>query len=119
MARRSLFSFLAAALLSAYTASALQVTPNSPCASFCIDSNDLDFSDPNSSNTKGSDITCSDAKYMTESVGQKYQRCMSCLQSSTFAQGKETDQQWFLCKWAGAEPDLERKLGANKAKKTT
>jgi hypothetical protein len=82
----------------------LQVTPNSPCTSFCIDDNGLDFSDPNSSNTKGSDITCADGQYNNKPAGQKFQRCMSCLQSSTFAQGKETDQQWFLCKSSASRP---------------
>ena len=61
----------------------LQVTPNSPCSSFCIDSNDLDFSDPNSSNTENDDITCYDSKYTTSSAGQKFERCISCLQDST------------------------------------
>ncbi|ORY71506.1 uncharacterized protein BCR38DRAFT_329370 [Pseudomassariella vexata] len=75
---------------------ALQVTPNSPCASFCLDSNDLDFSDPKSSNTENKDITCYDDEYKTSPAGQKFQRCMSCLQDSTFAQGSENDQSWFL-----------------------
>ncbi|OTA67282.1 hypothetical protein K449DRAFT_390004 [Hypoxylon sp. EC38] len=77
-------------------AASLQVTPNSPCASFCVDSADLDFSDPNSSTTKNSDITCTDSEYVTSPAGQKFQRCMSCLQDSTFAQGSESDQLWFL-----------------------
>ncbi|KAK1718829.1 LPXTG-domain-containing protein [Colletotrichum acutatum] len=76
--------------------SALQVTPNSPCASFCLDSNGLDASDPNSSNTKGKDITCVDDDYKTGAAGQKYQQCLSCLQDSTFVQGSENDQDWFL-----------------------
>ncbi|KAI1640552.1 hypothetical protein F4809DRAFT_395433 [Biscogniauxia mediterranea] len=75
---------------------ALQVTPNSPCASFCVDSNDLDFSDPNSSTTESDDITCYDSDYSTSSAGQKFQRCISCLQDSTFSQGSESDQLWFL-----------------------
>jgi hypothetical protein len=77
---------------------ALQVTPNSPCAAVCVDSNDLDFSDPNSSNTKNGDITCYDKDYATSSVGEKFDRCMSCLQDSSFSQGTENDQAWFLCK---------------------
>ncbi|OLN85013.1 hypothetical protein CCHL11_03930 [Colletotrichum chlorophyti] len=76
--------------------SALQATPDSPCASFCIDSGDLDHSDPNSSNTKGKDITCIDGKYQTEPAGQKFQQCLSCLQESAFAKGEENDQDWFL-----------------------
>ncbi|KAI0130047.1 hypothetical protein BJ170DRAFT_298301 [Xylariales sp. AK1849] len=75
---------------------ALQVTPNSPCASFCIDSNDLDFSDPKSSTTGNKDITCYDNDYTSSSAGQKFHRCMSCLQDSSFSQGQENDQAWFL-----------------------
>ncbi|KAI1856096.1 hypothetical protein JX265_011811 [Neoarthrinium moseri] len=75
---------------------ALQVTPNSPCSSFCVDSNDLDFSDPNSSNTGNKDITCYDKEFASSSAGQKFHRCMSCLQDSTFSQGQQSDQAWFL-----------------------
>ncbi|KAK7959521.1 uncharacterized protein PG986_004375 [Apiospora aurea] len=74
----------------------LQVTPNSPCASFCVDSNDLDYSDPNSSNTLSKDVSCHDKDYASTAAGQKFRRCLSCLQDSTFAQGSETDQGWFL-----------------------
>ncbi|KAI1458490.1 hypothetical protein F4805DRAFT_140907 [Annulohypoxylon moriforme] len=77
-------------------AASLQVTPNSPCASLCIDSTGLDLSDPNSSTTNNSDITCYDSEYSNSPAGQKYQRCMSCLQGSAFAQGSESDQLWFL-----------------------
>ncbi|OHW91731.1 hypothetical protein CSPAE12_09713 [Colletotrichum incanum] len=94
MAARSAL-FLLTAVVPAYV-SALQVTPNSLCASFCLDSIGLDVSDPNSSNTKGKDITCADGKYQTEAAGQKFQQCMSCLQDSQFVQGGENDQDWFL-----------------------
>lgn len=80
------------------SAVALQVTPNSPCSSFCIDSKDLDFSDPNSSTTTNDDITCYDKEFSSTLAGQKFQRCMSCLQDSSFSQGTESDQSWFLCK---------------------
>ncbi|KAI1429601.1 hypothetical protein F5Y12DRAFT_413091 [Xylaria sp. FL1777] len=75
---------------------ALQVTPNSPCASFCIDSAGDDVSDPNSSTTTNKDITCYNSKYTSSPAGQKFQRCISCLQDSAFSQGEETDQLWFL-----------------------
>ncbi|KAK2024996.1 LPXTG-domain-containing protein [Colletotrichum zoysiae] len=94
MAARSAL-FLLTTIVPAYV-SALQVTPNSPCASFCLDSNGLDISDPNSSNTKGKDITCTDGEYQTRAAGQKFQQCMSCLQDSPFVQGSENDQDWFL-----------------------
>ncbi|KAI0119268.1 hypothetical protein F4814DRAFT_411385 [Daldinia grandis] len=74
----------------------LQVTPNSPCASLCVDSIGLDFSDPNSSNTGNSDISCYDTEYSSSPSGKKFQTCMSCLQDSSFAQGSESDQLWFL-----------------------
>ncbi|ETS79778.1 hypothetical protein PFICI_09631 [Pestalotiopsis fici W106-1] len=77
-------------------ASSLQVTPNSPCSSLCIDSNDLDISDPNSSNTANGDITCYDKDFNATATGRKFQSCMTCLQDSTFSQGQETDQAWFL-----------------------
>lgn len=76
--------------------SALQVTPNSPCSSVCRDSSDLDASDPNSSHTRNSDITCQDAAY-SSAAGSKFKSCMTCLQTSTFSQGSESDTMWFLC----------------------
>ncbi|KAI8947045.1 hypothetical protein F4801DRAFT_29722 [Xylaria longipes] len=75
---------------------ALQITPNSPCASFCVDSEGDDISDPNSSTTTNKDVTCYNSKYATSPAGQKFQRCISCLQDSTFSQGSESDQLWFL-----------------------
>ncbi|KAI0422019.1 hypothetical protein F5X98DRAFT_370085 [Xylaria grammica] len=75
---------------------ALQVTPNSPCASFCLDSEDGDVSDPSSSTTTNKDITCYDSDYTSSLAGRKFQRCISCLQDSTFSQGSESDQLWFL-----------------------
>ncbi|KAI8958633.1 hypothetical protein F5Y11DRAFT_351306 [Daldinia sp. FL1419] len=82
-------------LFAQYTSS-LQVTPNSPCASVCVDSTGLDFSDPNSSSTGNPDISCYDTEYSTTSTGKKFQKCMSCLQDSTFSQGDESDQLWLL-----------------------
>ncbi|KAI1171942.1 hypothetical protein F4777DRAFT_590873 [Nemania sp. FL0916] len=73
---------------------ALLVTPNSPCASFCLDSSD-NISNPNSYTTTNKEITCRNSDY-TSQVGQKFEQCMSCLQDSTFSQGDETDQLWFL-----------------------
>ena len=77
---------------------ALQVTPNSPCSALCIDNSSLDVSDPNSSNTNTSDIVCPDSDYDTTDAGRKFKSCLSCLQNSTFAQGPENDQAWFICK---------------------
>lgn len=77
-------------------APALQVTPNSPCAAVCLDSPDLDVSDPNSSNTRNSDISCHDDDY-SRPVGTKFRECLTCLQHSGFSQGSESDSTWFLC----------------------
>jgi hypothetical protein len=95
---------LAAVFLGRY-GEALQVTPNSPCASVCVDSTTLDLSDPNSSNTVNSDISCYDKDYTTTPAGEKFYRCMSCLEDSSFAQGTESDQGWFLCKSLVAESE--------------
>lgn len=73
--------------------SALQVTPNSPCSQFC-----LDRSDPNSYETRGDEIVCDDDDFKRKAAGQKFQRCLACLQDSAFKQGDESDQDWFLCK---------------------
>ncbi|KAH6854303.1 hypothetical protein B0I37DRAFT_26105 [Chaetomium sp. MPI-CAGE-AT-0009] len=94
MAKLALYTLLA--LFSASRlSSALQVTPNSPCSSVCQDSPDLDASDPNSSTTQNSDITCEDAAY-SGPAGTKFKSCMKCLQTSTFSQGSESDTMWFL-----------------------
>jgi hypothetical protein len=84
-------------LLLSLSIAALQVTPNSPCASLCVDSSELDLSDPRSSNTKNSDIVCEDRLYSTKQTGQKWKSCITCLQNSTYSQGAETDQAWFIC----------------------
>ncbi|KAK1760632.1 hypothetical protein QBC47DRAFT_10891 [Echria macrotheca] len=76
--------------------SALQVTPNSPCASVCIDQPNFDVSAPASSNTRNTDIVCTDAALSSTPQGQKWKDCMTCLQHSTFSQGPENDQMWFL-----------------------
>ena len=75
----------------------LQVTPNSPCAAACIDSSGADVSDPSASNTYNSDIVCED-RLFGSNTGSKWKSCMSCLQNSTFVNGGENDQSWFLCK---------------------
>ena len=90
------------ALLSlTHLASSLQVTPNSPCASICQDRPEFDISAPASSNTKNSDIFCEDAAHHG-AAGSKWRDCMTCLQNSTFYQGAESDQMWFLCRLSSA-----------------
>ena len=92
----SFAAFLVACILLG-ASEALQVTPNSQCAAICIDAADQDVSDPNVSNTKGSDIVCRDENY-SNPVGQKFQKCVTCLQNSADASATESDLQWFLCK---------------------
>lgn len=89
---------LLAVCLAASTTFALQVTPNSQCASVCLDDADKDKSDPKSSNTVGSDIICRDPNYATP-VGQKYKKCIECLQNSADKSQSESDLQWFLCRF--------------------
>ncbi|KAG7127752.1 hypothetical protein HYQ45_012394 [Verticillium longisporum] len=76
--------------------SALQVTPNSPCAEFCLDSEDLDRSDPESSSPQAQQITCDDSDYQSGAKGRKFQQCLTCLQESPFETASESDQLWFL-----------------------
>ncbi|ROW06119.1 hypothetical protein VMCG_04649 [Cytospora schulzeri] len=95
MAGRSIHRLLFAAILP-FVVLAIQVAPNSPCSSVCVDSTTLDLSDPNSSNTVASGIVCEDADFTSTSDGKKWDQCMTCLQSSTFVQGGESDQYWFL-----------------------
>ncbi|KAK1833258.1 hypothetical protein QBC39DRAFT_48582 [Podospora conica] len=85
----------AALLLISRTASALQVTPNSPCAAVCQDQSQFDVSAPKSSNTKNSDINCKDV-YHNGPAESKWKTCMTCLQTSTFSQGSENDMMWFM-----------------------
>lgn len=94
-----LFIILARILSTLSVTIALQVTPNSPCASHCMDTIDLDRSDPRSSSTLGNDIVCQNADYISTSQGKKFQECMECLQLSDYSQGSENDQMWFLCKF--------------------
>jgi hypothetical protein len=76
--------------------SALQVTPNSPCSAQCIDNSNENPSDPNSSNTYGTDITCNNANYSSTAAGQKFESCLNCLQNSAYSSSTESDQAWFL-----------------------
>jgi hypothetical protein len=96
MANLAMAFWLLAAMLPCLTL-ALQVTPGSPCADFCIDEKTLDQSDPKSSNTDGDDIVCNDFEFSSDNAGKKFQRCMTCLQGSDFVKGSESDLDWFLC----------------------
>lgn len=79
-----------ALLLFAFAAisSALQVTPNSPCLKTCLN-------DAGVSSISGSDIFCNDKDY-SKPLGQKFQNCVECLQTSSFGTDSENDQGWLL-----------------------
>ena len=101
---RSIFAFCFVAVVLTPTW-ALQVTPNSPCASVCMDDPTQDPSDPNLSNTSGSDIVCLDGDYTNTTVGQKFETCLNCLQNSTASSSGENDQAWFLCEFGARRTD--------------
>ncbi|KAG4437241.1 hypothetical protein IFR05_007257 [Cadophora sp. M221] len=94
MATSTVASILVACMLTPTWA--LQVSPNSACASVCVDSLPSDFSDPNVSNTIGSDIVCNDGNYGHTSAGAKFEGCLNCLQTSTASSGNENDQGWYF-----------------------
>lgn len=106
--RALLRHFLVVSLLAAVI-TGLQVTPNSPCSSLCLDSSDSNASDPRSSNTNDSDIMCSDKDYASDK-GKKFEGCMNCLQNSTYSQGSENDQTWFVCMFSIPDPSRAVKV---------
>ncbi len=82
------------ALLS-ITTTALQVTPNSPCASLCQTST---TAAPSGKPFIGDEeIVCANRDF-AGAAGVKFKGCMSCLQNSTFSEGAQNDQAWFMCK---------------------
>lgn len=78
-------------------AHALRVSPNSPCTSACTDPG-ISQSDPDFFNEQWKDVLCSDSDFDSKAQGQKLKSCFTCLQNSTYTQGSESDQEWFLCK---------------------
>ncbi|KGQ05927.1 hypothetical protein BBAD15_g8831 [Beauveria bassiana D1-5] len=74
---------------------ALQVTPDSPCASLCLDSSSRPSNSSSVAKIRDAEIICSNRDYASEQ-GQKFQRCMNCLQNSTYSQGSQNDQAWFI-----------------------
>jgi hypothetical protein len=79
-------------LLFSFLCLALQATPDSGCASFCIDNPSYNASSPSSFNTFVSDLTCTDSDYITTDKGQKFEACNSCLRSSSAVSGDLNDQ---------------------------
>lgn len=68
--------------------SALQVTPNSPCSKLCLN-------DAGLSSISGADITCNDKDH-SKASGQKFRKCIECLQTSSFGTDDENDQGWLI-----------------------
>jgi len=95
---RSIFAVLLVTSLAITSTVAIQVSPNSQCASVCQDNADQDKSDAMQSNTLGSDIVCRDNNYATP-TGQKFKTCIECLQQSSDKSTSESDLQWFLCRY--------------------
>ncbi|KAI0532427.1 hypothetical protein GGR58DRAFT_490326 [Xylaria digitata] len=75
---------------------ALQVTPGSTCAAFCLDNPESDPLNPDSSNTRSSDITCTDDSFDNTATGIKFKNCLDCLQKSNATSNTESDVSWFL-----------------------
>ncbi|KAK5993337.1 hypothetical protein PT974_06766 [Cladobotryum mycophilum] len=78
------------------TASALEVSPGSPCATLCLDSPSGNEWNASASNTYTEDITCHDDGYYSTSKGQKFRKCLDCLQTSSRGHEGETDLEWFI-----------------------
>lgn len=76
--------------------SALQVTPGSTCAAFCLDNPESDPLNPASSNTTPRDITCTGSSYDDSATGIKFKNCLDCLQKSNATTEAESDVSWFL-----------------------
>ncbi|KAI0868891.1 hypothetical protein GGS24DRAFT_190087 [Hypoxylon argillaceum] len=76
--------------------SALQVTPGSTCAAFCLDNPESDPLSAASSNTTPADISCTDDDYDNSATGIKFKNCIDCLQKSNATSDGESDVSWFL-----------------------
>ncbi|KAF2184143.1 hypothetical protein K469DRAFT_689481 [Zopfia rhizophila CBS 207.26] len=80
---------------------AIEVAPNSKCASKCLDDPAKgDPADRAASLTFHPDLACYDSDYNGANVtyvGKKFRDCVSCLQDSSYIDGEsgETDLQWF------------------------
>ncbi|OBT67161.1 hypothetical protein VE03_02682 [Pseudogymnoascus sp. 23342-1-I1] len=80
-------------LFTATIASALRVTPNSPCTTVCV--NGGSTTDQTLSGTHDGDIVCNDDDYTSEK-GQQFEECLDCLQASSFGTDANNDQMWFI-----------------------
>lgn len=102
-------------LLLCQTVTGIEVVAGSSCAAACVDNIRSNYSDPNSSRTKHSDLFCLDAHYPggseQDSGASDWRYCLTCEASSpAYAPGihndTELDVQMFLCKSHGREGAL-------------
>src|SRR5450432_906920 len=84
----SLSSACVLAYLAVY-ATALRAVPGQQCAAACADV----------TQTKSSDIVCSDADLDKTVAGQAFRNCLSCQQNSTANDPNtgQSDLRWFIC----------------------
>ncbi|KAL9580369.1 MAG: hypothetical protein Q9212_004536 [Teloschistes hypoglaucus] len=80
---------------------ALEVSPNSPCFSVCVDDPKANPAFWNSSTTTTSDLVCNDWELVgpnATSSGRLFHDCMLCEEKSTNhdTSSNENDQYWFL-----------------------
>lgn len=80
-------------LFTASIASALRVTPNSPCTTVCVSGGST--TDQSLSGTHEGDIVCNDDDY-TSKKGLQFEECLNCLQASSFGTDANNDQMWFI-----------------------
>ena len=83
---------------------AIEVTPNSDCASFCITDTRLDPSSTLASSTQTGDLVCDDWELdgpNSTQKGRTFHDCLQCESNSTAVDktSKENDVYWFLCKY--------------------
>jgi hypothetical protein len=92
----SRFKQFAAVFILLGVSTALQVSPSSPCSNVCIDDIIDNPTSTLNSNTNGADLSCDDVDYTNTDKGIKFKNCMTCLQTSNYASGSESDQNWFI-----------------------
>ena len=103
----------------------LEVAPDSPCASKCIDAPNGDSSSQSASQTYSYNLGCHDWEYVGDNstqVGHKFRDCNNCLKGSKYvdSKSKETDVQWFtLNNRATADWCLFGRFGAERDGNTT
>ncbi|KAJ6438542.1 LPXTG-domain-containing protein [Purpureocillium lavendulum] len=75
---------------------ALEVTPGSHCATYCVDKPEGNPFKASDSTTTPQDISCKDIDYSTTDTGIKFRKCLECLGGSTKADKGESDLKWYI-----------------------